>query len=98
MRAARFRKLERCEPILERPNRPARIGAQRFERLEGWVRIVQRADIAELHCEIGSRLEPSQRKALGATNIRALLVDSAATFCIEERAHTPNVRDARREQ
>ena len=98
MSVSLFRNLERSEAIFEGPNRPARIGTECFERFEGRVAVVQRTDVAKLDCEISSCLEPSQRETLCTTNIRALLVDAAATLRVEERAPTLNMRNAGREQ
>ena len=84
-RSSARRNLQLSETLLDRPDRPAILRAQ---RLDGLARLVDRADVAELEGSSLSRLEPPQRKPLCSADIRAIGVDSAASLLVEERART----------
>src|SRR4051794_30968316 len=83
MRARAGGELKQPETLFGRAQRPAVGRGDRFERL---ARVVQRADVAELHRARLLLVEPAERKALRATDVRAFAIDPTRALGIEERA------------
>lgn len=97
--------LEAREPLFEGPQREARVRRESFERREATLGeralfhdLVSWANVAKLHHLTVALLEPTQREPLGATDIRAIGVDSTSAARIEERAASDGVWSAPREQ
>jgi hypothetical protein len=83
-RATATGNLELTKASLGRPDRPAVIGRQ---LLDGFARLVERTNIAELHrVSILILLDPSEWKALRAADIGPVGVNSARAPLAEERA------------
>src|ERR1700733_5166543 len=88
-------KLKPTETLLGRPQTPASIGVQPFDRLS---LVVQRTDVAHLDGVAVPVLDPAQWKPLSSTHVGAVSINSTGAHFIQEGATARGMRHTRRQQ